>query len=361
MKGSLLPAILVCVIFTVCDARSNERFELIYNVTTVDGFGPIIYISCKFVPLPGERCLDLRWLRAWYSGSLFTSQERLAAHGVLVDKAPTRFTLDTVGDNTEVISIRNALKEDTLGSHRYARLKCYVTYSYGENISVSSREIQIPTDKYLPALHHPVCNINTLAVCSGSEVEFTCSSGDSNPEVNLQLRLLRPDGSIRQLGTTNVTTSVFSEDNNAKFTCEMTSDVFPTANRSCSAGPLTILPKITGEAITPSSVTTSAVAPLAVVAFLAILTNIYLLTKNYKLKMKYLAAKNKKSISNDLTRNDDPYMELQKTQVASETQGYMDLANTPEENPGSKISGYENMKEGKRDSLACDNPYESVE
>ena len=107
------------------------------------------------------------------------------------------------------------------------------------------------------SLHYiTLCNVDALSVLSGSEVEFTCTRGDSNPEVNLYLRLRKPDGYVRQLGTTNLTTPVFLEDNNANFTCEMTSDAFPTAYRSCSIGPLTVLP-INGKAATTPLVVTS--------------------------------------------------------------------------------------------------------
>ena len=205
--------------------------------------------------------------------------------------------------------------------------------------------VQIQVDKYLPALHHPLCkpNVGTLSVVNGSEIEFTCSRGDSNPEVNLQLSLRRPDGSVRKLGTTNVRTSVFIEDHNANFTCEMTSDTFPSAYHSCSTGPITVLPTaLEGsklktpsrpgnvETTMPSSVATAetcvtilAVVPLSIFAFLAVLTNIYLTIKNFKLKKKPLVRS-----TTHLYSVNRSYMELQKTQISPGSQDYMTLQQT---------------------------------
>ena len=421
MKASLFPAVFICSFFTVCDGRSYGRFELNYNVTSVDGLGPVIYTSCTFIPSPGVQFLYF----TWHSGSTSTSDKKLAERGVLVDEAPTRYTLHIADNMTEVLSIHNALKEDSEDRpDRYLYYKCTVGFSREPSTVFTSHRIRIPINEYLPALNHPVCNVNSLQVLSGSEIEFTCSRGDSNPEVNLQLSLLRPGGSVRPLGINNVTTSVFLEDNNANFTCEMTSDAFPTAYRSCSAGPLTVLSTATAQYATlktvsrsttteittptlvtarprsttgelkisnvqeiiktflnsatseyrPSAMTTeslpeaaqgtcitiSAVVPLAIGAFVAILTNIYLLMTNYKLKKKLLVAQNKKSIT-DLVGVDEPYMELQKTQVPSGSQDYMALQQIHEEKPGSEISGYENVKKGKGHPLAYDSPYESVE
>ena len=88
--------------------------------------------------------------------------------------------------------------------------------------------------------------------------------------------------------------------------------------------------------------------------------DVYLLITNNKQKKKALAAQNKKS-KTDLVGVDDPYMELQNTKVPSGSQDYMDLQETPKENPGSNRSGYENIKKGKEHPLVYDSPYESVQ
>ena len=397
----------VYVLFITADvynAQRFQRFETYFNITTLDGVGPVIQITCTLTPLPDEQLHEFRWFWQTYSGGMLTSSVLLAQNGVLSDETPTRYMLSTIDNNTEIFSVRNAVKED--GDGLFA---CQAVYSFGLfPTAYELNTLKIHDFEYLPGIHHPVCNIitgGTKAIPSGSEVEFTCTRGDSNPEVNLQLNLRKPDGSVRQLGTNNVTVLVFSEDNNASFTCKMTSDTFPTANRSCSAGPLTILPAAT-EALTPSSLNSgetkrtsfqlttnkhqnfatsnhpplrtpecppflaeatgginmiiAAVVPIVVVAFISILTNIYLLTNNYKLKKTLVALQTKKDNSHLIDAN-GPYMELQKTQqIPPGAQDYMDLQQTQKSNLGAS-PGYENVKKDNEQLSTFDSPYESVE
>ena len=107
-------------------------------------------------------------------------------------------------------------------------------------------------------------------------------------------------------------------------------------------------------------ITMSVVLPLAIVAFLAILINICVLIKNYKLKKKLLAAQNRKSNS-DLVEVHESYLEFKKTHVPSGSQDYMDLQQTREEDLGSNLSGYEAIKKGREHPLVYDSPYESVQ
>ena len=101
----------VCVLQIKCAAQDwYESFEVNYNVTLVDGLGPVIYISSRLIPFPGERFISLTWSR--YLSSIGT-YKRFASRGVLLRNAPARFTLNVVDNNTEVLSIRNVLKEDS--------------------------------------------------------------------------------------------------------------------------------------------------------------------------------------------------------------------------------------------------------
>ena len=91
---------------------------------------------------------------------------------------------------------------------------------------------------------------------------------------------------------------------------------------------------------------------------MSILANIYLLTKNHKLK-KHPAVQQKDENTHTVGV-DGPYMELQKTTASPGAQDYMDLKQ-PQENPGTSLSGYENVKKGKEQPMTYDSPYESVE
>ena len=133
MKATLLALACVSSILSeVSDARSYERFEVNYNVTSVDGLGPVIYMSCRFIPLPGG-WVELRCVRQWRTHlNLVTSYELLADHGELVDEALTRFTINIEDNNTQVISIHNALKEDSEdGRERNVKFSCQPTYTDG--------------------------------------------------------------------------------------------------------------------------------------------------------------------------------------------------------------------------------------
>ena len=97
-------------------------------------------------------------------------------------------------------------------------------------------------DTYLPPLDFPKCSVEPeLGVVNGTDVTFTCEPGDSNPPVNLNLMLHRPDGSGLLLGAASTTTQVTAEDNGSVFVCQMKSDTFYRASeRNCSAGPVRI-------------------------------------------------------------------------------------------------------------------------
>ena len=104
---------LVCVLLIltkICDADLLERFDLSYNVTSTDGLDPVIQISCTFVPPPGSGDVIFGWFRH--------SNMILAERGKLADEvSAARFTLNVTDNNTEVFSIRNALKEDANDYH----------------------------------------------------------------------------------------------------------------------------------------------------------------------------------------------------------------------------------------------------
>ena len=108
-------------------------------------------------------------------------------------------------------------------------------------------DITINIAEYLPAENYPQC---TLAYSDGSHtansVTFTCIVGDSNPSVNLTLALNRTDGSENQFGeesysgNASATIQVLASEGNATFICYMTSDLFKTAQRTCSVGPINV-------------------------------------------------------------------------------------------------------------------------
>ncbi len=95
---------------------------------------------------------------------------------------------------------------------------------------------------YLPPTQSTECNIqSSTPIHEGDSVTFSCSTGESNPEVNLNLYLVREDGSSIEIGDRTTSRQVFFEDNNSLFICNMTSQKFPTVHRNCTKGPLTVL------------------------------------------------------------------------------------------------------------------------
>ena len=124
---------------------------------------------------------------------------------------------------------------------------CRIDYRWDGNTYFAPRHVDVTINSYLPPLNYPLCSIKPFQILSnGNPAEFKCEVGATTAQITLNLTLQTNDGFITHLSNTNVSSSlnvtrtVTLEDNNSMFICEMTSETFPTAYRTCSAGPLII-------------------------------------------------------------------------------------------------------------------------
>ena len=151
---------------------------------------------------------------------------------------PTSFTLQ--------LDINNVVKQDE------GRYQCQMSYIQGSSVQTYMKAADVIIQQYLPALNFPECSLEPSVVLSeGDLATFNCIVGNSNPPVNLTLALIRADRSeqliefVQRYNNRNasVTFPVNTTDNNTRLVCYMRSDTFPTAYRSCYAGPIEVLPQ----------------------------------------------------------------------------------------------------------------------
>ena len=137
--------------------------------------------------------------------------------------------------------IYNAVKQDE------GLYQCRVEYVEDSIVKYLMDDITIDIAEYLPAENYPECTLkNSNGSLTANSVTFTCLVGDSNPSVDLTLALNRTDGSENQFGeesysgNASATIQVPASEENVTFICYMTSDLFKTAYRTCSVGPINV-------------------------------------------------------------------------------------------------------------------------
>ena len=186
----------------------------------------------------------------------------LAVNETLKDVNATRHSMSIFFQGDYIVSqiqIINMLKADA-GTYQ-----CKVNYFLHETLQTEIGDTKISVIYYLPDSNYPECSIQPSF--NESDILLICEVGESFPPVRLNLTLERQDGTLTQLGNTSTTRTINFEDDGAMFVCQMTSGKFPTANRMCFAGPLTVVkpphpyPSTTLGSLIPSSPPRSSLMP----------------------------------------------------------------------------------------------------
>ncbi len=105
---------------------------------------------------------------------------------------------------------------------------------------------------YFPPDSDPMCTPNEqLSVNDGVDVQFDCSSAMGNPTVNFEWKradgpssILKHDVKIREISGrvhSTLTLTPSEETSGAVFICTIRSSAFPSIERTCHVGPLTVL------------------------------------------------------------------------------------------------------------------------
>ena len=198
-----------------------------YWISNETDFGPVINVFCR-----GSESKFYRWVSA---------SKTLAKDNDLIDADPARYSVSvgyTYNNECEytygsLLMIKNVIKEDS-GIYE-CQLDDYTTNNK------RSGQISVQVGNYLPSLSYPKCHVSpSTTIYDKSDTTFNCTVGESTSSLNLSVTLHYQNGSIVELGHGAVTKTVTLNDNNATFICHMTSEIFPTAYRNCSAGPITV-------------------------------------------------------------------------------------------------------------------------
>ncbi|XP_072021091.1 uncharacterized protein [Amphiura filiformis] len=219
-------SILWCMILLTYFDHTTAQVKVGQWSTNEVDIGPIVNVFCYS---------SSTTIPTFYTWTF--SNKTIASNDTLIDANPSRYSV-TMQDvqNTgygSLLEIRNALKQDA------GMYTCSIPVMTGSNSSDSS--IQVIINQYLPPSMYPECIINpSTMLLNNTDATFICIAGESSLPVNLRLTLQRPDGTSIKLRDGNATRTVTIEDNGAVFVCHMTSDTFPTAQRNCSAGPITV-------------------------------------------------------------------------------------------------------------------------
>ena len=216
--------IIKCAFLLYAFGHTASQIPAWYWISTDATFGQVINVFCK----GGDS--DYRWIFA---------NKTLAENNELVEADSTRYSVSVGYTSTydfgSLLLIRNALRDDG------GWYECQKEYYSDGKLILTSNKIFVPVKHYYPSLAYPKCSIcPSITLHDKSNVTFNCKADESTSSLNLLLTLQYQNGSIVQLGHNAVTKSVTLNDNNAVFVCHMTSDLFPSAYRSCSTDPVTV-------------------------------------------------------------------------------------------------------------------------
>ncbi len=220
-------------------ASAQEHLKVSSWIGHDKSYGPIINIFCekylKCTPYKGNKCVFI-----WKFG-----EETLAENEDLIDADSSRFSVD-FGDTdvgyVSLLTIKYALLEDAGIYECHLAIKGVSYYGTTEVIVYN----------YVPPDEYPECIVSssTTTFMENSDATFMCKSGNALPPMNVHLMLQSKHGPYSDMGYNSVVTRTLSKfDNNTMFVCHMTSQMFPTVNRTCTIGQLKVLP------ISPPSVT----------------------------------------------------------------------------------------------------------
>ena len=234
-------------------AKIHSVSYSMFAANTTDNIGPIVRLRCTCIgSIPNGTDDELSSLTlTWIYGG-----KKLAENDVLIEADSSRIdsrfewhkTTNTLNNFFKIVFLESVLEISNAVKDDEGVYMCREQYNENGHTVTDSRNVSVVITEYLPPLHHPLCSLKPSSMLEeGSDITFHCLVGDSNPGVKLQVTLEKPGGCSTVIGkpvyTENVSveTTVTKYDNNATFVCQMTSDTFPTANGSCSAGPIMLM------------------------------------------------------------------------------------------------------------------------
>ena len=225
----------------VLSAYTNAQELKLERAVQILSTGPTPYVQCTTTIPEGTTHHSIKWIHD--GKEMFVNGLKRA------DTSPryhVRYTPHQQNPRTYIsqLTIYNAVKQDE------GLYQCQVEYVEDNIIKYLMDDITINIAEYLPAENYPECSIaNSDGSLTANSVIFTCLVGDSNPSVDLTLALNRTDGSEHQFGeesynsNASATIQVPASEGNVTFICYMTSELFKTAQRTCTVGPITVLPE----------------------------------------------------------------------------------------------------------------------
>ena len=242
---------LILCLVTLPEFCTPQTLELARAVQILS-IGPVPYMQCIANIPEGTTGHSIKWI---YDGNeLFVNEVKRA-------DTSSRYHVTYMPHKQEPrtyvsqLSIYNAVKQDE------GMYQCRVDYVEDNTVKLFMDDIFIKIVEYLPAETYPECSLKyTDHSFIAESVTFTCLVGDSNPSVTLKVALNRTNGSEISIGddfyngNASATIKVSNSENELTFVCYMTSDLFKTAFRTCSVGPInvtdflgpiTVLPKET--------------------------------------------------------------------------------------------------------------------
>ena len=238
---SVFIPLILCIVFLLHYTIAQE-LQVQHQTNTFSNTGPVVTVQCEATFPTGSSQHTVSLLFDCMELAVNENQTIISSRHVFIyfqgSENPNTFKLQ--------LNIKNAVKQDE------GLYECQMNYMQDSSVQTLIKTADITIDKYLPASNYPECSIEPSAVLTdGDLATFYCTVGDSNPPVKLMLALIKTDGFIEQLigyehGYYNENASVMlpvKADNNTRLVCGMTSDTFPTAYRSCYAGPIKILPQ----------------------------------------------------------------------------------------------------------------------
>ena len=317
----LVHLLLMCTL----DTKLNALIVTIRRVTPAQGdqvlAGNVVELQCR------TRGSRYSFYIEWTRFVIMEGQEvSIASNGMSLD---SRYTLIRYQMRMEIL-VFNATKEDT-GVTYGCRLRDYIT-----SIILDESHPGIAfTVLYFPSAMYPKCNPDgPVTVQDGTALHMRCTTELGNPPVQMQILTSSVvdyewtycKDSKEQMSSLQL--NVTAANDGGSYECNIAphsnSTPFTGMERSCTMGPISVVPMTTPQELIPSEEPTStdsrrnmtcesSLQPTNVVgtpwlvAFLFIVSliiNIFLLIKHRHLK---IAKKEKETIADKA----DPYMELQ--------------------------------------------------
>ena len=196
----------------------NQGSSLISIDGEVSGYGREVFVTCSYTTAQNISNVSLQWVR---------NNTILSSNGEIINADTSRYRVQ--GSSTlQSLYIRNTVRQDE------GLYTCHLLYRLmpsGPQFNIS-KSIFLELEDYLPPPEYPVCSLSPGTVFTlGETILFTCTPGEGNPPVTLQIQL--PNGEFTSSSTVYwVVTELLTS---YQFVCTMSSYIFPKANRTCSS------------------------------------------------------------------------------------------------------------------------------